>query len=115
MVDQDEMQKLMEKAIDAMFKKLGVPAQAIGQANAQTMQGLGQAKQWLTDLGEAGGKHVYILVDTQVGGNTPPSIVVLCVNPDAFEWRSTKRTCWTSLSTSYFMYSGTSDFSSSRQ
>jgi hypothetical protein len=75
-VDQDELQKLMEKALDAMFKKLNVPAQAIGQAKAQALQGVGQAKQWLTDLGQAGGKHVYILMDTNIGNDTPPSIVV---------------------------------------
>lgn len=81
-VDQDELQKLMEKAIDAMFKKLGVPPQAIGQAKAQSMQGLGQAKQWLTDLGEAGGKHVYILMDTHVENDSPPMIVVPFANAD---------------------------------
>jgi hypothetical protein len=53
-----------------------VPAQAIGQAKAQSMQGLGMAKSWLTDLGQAGGKHVYILMDTHIEGNTPPSIIV---------------------------------------
>src|SRR4051812_15766231 len=37
-VDQDELQKLMEKAMDAMFKKLNIPAQAVGQAKAQSMQ-----------------------------------------------------------------------------
>jgi hypothetical protein len=76
-VDQDELQKLMEKAMDAMFKKINVPAAAVGQAKAQAMQGVGEAKQWLTDLAQAGGKHVYILLGTSnTQGDQPPALVV---------------------------------------
>jgi hypothetical protein len=81
-VDQDDLQKLMEKALDAMFRKLAIPAAAIGQAKAQSMQGVGQAKQWLTDLGQAGGKHVYILMDTNIGNDSPPAIIVPFENAD---------------------------------
>jgi hypothetical protein len=81
-VDQDELQKLFEKALDAMFKKLAVPPAAIGQAKAQAMQGVGRAKQWLTDLGQAGGKHVYILMDTSIGNDAPPAIIVPFENAD---------------------------------
>jgi hypothetical protein len=75
-VDHDELQKMMERMLESMFKKMGVPAAQLPQVKAQAMQSSGQAKQWLTDMGQAGGKHVYILMDTDVGAAAPPSIVV---------------------------------------
>src|SRR4051812_27288737 len=37
-VDQDELVKLMDKAMDAMFKNIGIPPAQIAQVKAQAMQ-----------------------------------------------------------------------------
>jgi hypothetical protein len=77
-VDKEALGKYMEEAINAMFQKLPIPANQRGAVQGQVMAQVEVAKTWLTSMAEAGGKRVYVLMDSTdlSNGNTDPIVVV---------------------------------------
>ncbi len=77
-VDQEALGKYMEESIDAMFKQLPVAANQRDAVKGQGKGGIGTAKTWLTDIAAAGGKHVYLLLETAdlIERNDDPMVII---------------------------------------
>jgi hypothetical protein len=77
-VDKEALGTYMEEAINAMFQKLPIPPNQRGAVQGQVMAQVEVAKTWLTSMAEAGGKRVYVLMDSTdlANGNDDPIVIV---------------------------------------